>query len=459
MIYKSILDTVGNTPIVELKKVIPKDSPHKFWAKLEYFNPGMSVKDRIALALVEGAEKRGELKPGGTIIEATSGNTGMGLALVAAVKGYKAIFIMPDKISEEKRAALRAFGAKVVITPTAVEPDDPRSYLSVSKKLAEITKGSFLTNQYHNPDNANVHYEKTGPEIWQQTEGKIDVFVAGAGTGGTISGTGRYLKEKNPNVKIMCPDPVGSILYDLFYYKEVKSPPQPYKVEGVGEDMLPDNVHMNVIDDFVQVTDMESFMMTRDIVAKEGICVGPSSAMALVGAIKYSETLKKPSNILVMMADSGRAYLSKAFNDDWLRDNEFLPSPMRLNRVSDLLKKRSKDVKVIFASVGQNVLQVVTLLKENGISQVPVFSDNELVGVLDETDLILPLATGKLKPTEPIIHLVKGSIVWVNENDTLETLSNHFQKGYVALLKDRDDKLFIITKIDLLEFMSEHLGE
>lgn len=459
MIYQNILDTVGNTPIVELKHVVPKDSPHRFWAKLEYFNPGLSVKDRIALALVEGAEKRGELKPGGTIIEATSGNTGMGLALVAAVKGYKAIFIMPDKISEEKRAALRAYGAKVVITPTAVEPEDPRSYLSVSKKLADMTPGSFLTNQYHNPDNVQVHYEKTGPEIWEQTEGKVDVFVAGAGTGGTISGTGRYLKEQKADVKIMCPDPVGSILHDLFYYKEVKSPPQPYKVEGVGEDMLPDNVHMNVIDDFVQVSDLEAFKMTREIVAKEGICVGPSSAMALVGAIKYGEQLEKPSNILIMMADSGRAYLSKAFNDDWLRDNQFLPAPMRLNRVSDLLAQRKNESPVISAKVDHNVLDVVNMLKDNGISQVPVFSDKELVGVLDETDLILPLATGKLKATEPIIHLIKGSIVWVDENDDLESLSNHFQKGFVALLKDKDQALHIITKIDLLEFMSEHLSE
>lgn len=459
MIYKSILDTVGNTPIVELKKVVPPNSIHRYWAKLEYFNPGLSVKDRIALALVEGAEKRGELKPGGTIIEATSGNTGMGLAMVCAVKGYKSIFVMPDKISEEKRAALRAFGSKVVITPTAVEPEDPRSYLSISKKLAEITPNSFLTNQYHNPDNPKVHYESTGPEIWKQTEGKIDVFVAGAGTGGTVSGTGKYLKEKNPKIKVLCPDPVGSILFDLFYYKEVKSPPKPYKVEGVGEDMLPENVHLNVIDDFVQVQDRDSFMMTRELVAKEGICVGPSSAMALVGAIQYGETLKTPSNILVMMADSGRAYLSKAFNDDWLKDNEFLPSPMKLNRVSDLLAKRAKPAPVIFASVDQNVLQVVNLLKDNGISQVPVFSDNKLVGVLDETDLILPLATGRLKPTEPIIHLIKGSIVWVEETDDLDSLSNHFQKGFVALLKDKKDQLHIITKIDLLEFISQHFNE
>ncbi len=457
MIYNSILDTVGNTPIVELKKLVPKNSPHRFWVKLEYFNPGLSVKDRIALALIESAEKRGELKPGGTIIEATSGNTGMGLALVSAVKGYKAVFVMPDKISEEKRAALRAYGAKVIITPTAVEPEDPRSYLSVSKKLTEMTPGGFLANQYHNPDNPKIHYETTGPEIWEQTKGGVDVFVAGAGTGGTISGVGRYLKEKKPDTKIVCPDPVGSILYDLYYNKEIN--PQPYKVEGVGEDMLPDNVHMNIIDAFVQVSDKESFLMTREIVYKEGIFVGPSSAMALVGAFKYSEQLDKPSNLLIMMADSGRAYLSKAFNDDWLKENEFMPSPMKFKKISDLLDFNKNKPSVISANVDQNVLQIVQLFKKHSISYIPVFSDKELVGVLDESDLILPLATGRLKPTEPIIHLIKGSIIWVNEEDTLKSLSEHFQKGFVALLKDQKDKLHIITKIDLLDFITAEFRE
>lgn len=456
MIYNNILDTIGNTPIIKLNKIVPKNSPHTFLVKLEYFNPGMSVKDRIALSLIGGAEKRGDLKPGGTIIEATSGNTGMGLALVAAVKGYKTIFVMPDKISEEKRAALRAFGSKVVITPTAVEPEDPRSYLSVAKKLGEITPNSFITNQYHNPDNAQQHYDTTGPEIWEQTQGHVDVFVAGAGTGGTVSGVGKYLKEKNPNVKILCPDPVGSILYDLFYYKEVKQPPQPYKVEGVGEDMLPDNVHMNVIDDFVQVTDKESFLLVREIVMKEGICVGPSSAMALAGAFKYSEKFKEPKTFLIMMADSGRAYLSKAFNDDWMKDNDFLPSPMRVNTVEDLLARLSQP-NLISAKVGQTVLEVVNLLKENNISQVPVYSDNQIVGILDESDLIFPLATGKLKPQEPIIHLIKGNIIWVDLDDTLENLSNHFQKGFIALVKDTAGKTRLITKIDLLDFMSNFL--
>ncbi len=322
-VYDSVLDRIGNTPVVKLQHVT-QGSKHTFYAKIEYFNPGGSVKDRLAIALVEKAEKRGELKPGGTIIEATSGNTGLGLALVAAVKGYKCIFVMPDKISEEKRAILRAYGARVVITPTAVQPEDPRSYISVAEKLVKHTENCFYANQYHNPDNVSCHYDHTGPEIWKQMDGQIDVFVAGIGTGGTISGVGRYLKEKNPAIHVVCADPVGSILYDLYYHKKVIDPPAPYKVEGVGEDMLPGNTHLKVMDAFVRVTDQESFAMTRRLIAEEALCVGPSSGMALVGAIKYSEKLEKPSNIFVVFPDNGRAYLSKAFNDDWMAENGFM---------------------------------------------------------------------------------------------------------------------------------------
>ncbi|MCX7977558.1 MAG: cysteine synthase family protein [Bdellovibrionaceae bacterium] len=319
----SILELIGGTPIVRLRRVV-ENSPHEFYAKVEYFNPGGSVKDRIGIAMIEAAERRGELKPGGTIVEATSGNTGLGLALVAAAKGYKCIFVMPDKISEEKRAILRAYGAQVVITPTNVDPEDPRSYLSVSKRIYRETPNAFYVNQYHNPDNPKQHYLTTGPEIWDQMKGKIDVFVGGAGTGGTLSGTGKFLKEKNPNIKIVCADPVGSILYDLFYHKKVIDPPQPYKVEGVGEDMLPENVHFDVMDAFVRVTDPEAFKMTRRLVECESLLVGPSSGLALVGAMKFAEQLKKPSRILVLFPDSGRAYLSKAFNDKWLVENGIL---------------------------------------------------------------------------------------------------------------------------------------
>ncbi len=322
-IYNSLLETIGETPIVRLHRVVDQ-SPHEFYAKMESFNPGGSVKDRIAIAMIEAAEKRGELKPGGTIVEATSGNTGLGLVFVSAAKGYKCIFVMPDKISEEKRAILRAFGAKVVITPTAVGPEDPRSYLSVSHKIAKHTPNCFYANQYHNPDNTNRHYQNTGPEIWQQMDKKIDVFVAGAGTGGTISGVGKYLKEQNKNVKIICADPIGSILYDLYYHKRVIDPPKPYKVEGVGEDMLPDNVHLNVIDGFEQVNDQEAFKMTRRLISEEAMCVGPSSGMALVGALKFSKKLQTPAKILVVFPDNGRAYLSKAFNDQWLIENDLV---------------------------------------------------------------------------------------------------------------------------------------
>lgn len=320
-VFENLLDAVGNTPLVKLGKVAPQGSRHTFWAKLETANPGGSVKDRIAIEIIESAERRGDLKPGGTIVEATSGNTGLGLAMVAAIKGYKSIFVMPDKISEEKRAILRAYGSEVIITPTGVEPEDPRSHYSVTAKLAKEIPGAFCTNQYHNPDNVKVHYKTTGPELWNQLGPKLDVFVAGAGTGGTISGVGKFLKEKNPAVKIVLADPIGSILYDLFYHKKVMTPPAPYKVEGVGEDMLPDNVHFDVMDSVVQVDDKSAFKMTKEIISKEGMCVGPSSALALVAAIEYSKKLEKPSNIVVLFPDSGRAYLSKAFNDQWLKEN------------------------------------------------------------------------------------------------------------------------------------------
>ncbi len=322
-ISNDILATIGNTPLIRLNKVT-KDSPHQFLAKVEYFNPGGSVKDRIGLSMIEAAEKRGHLKPGGTIVEATAGNTGLGLAIAAAVKGYKCIFVLPAKMSEEKRAMLKAYGARVIITPTGVEPEDPMSHYSVAKRISEQTPNCLYTNQYHNPDNFDVHYKVTGPELWNQTKGEIDAFVAGVGTGGTLSGVGKYLKEKNPNVKIICADPIGSILFDLYHHGKVVDAPAPYKVEGVGEDMLPDNCHLKTFDGFEKVNDEDSFKMTRRLVEEEGICVGPSSALILVAAMRYASKLTKPSKIVVLMPDSGKAYLSKAFNDQWMVENGFM---------------------------------------------------------------------------------------------------------------------------------------
>lgn len=330
-ISENILSTIGSTPLVRLNQIIKKNSKishHQFFAKIEYFNPGGSTKDRIALALIEAAEKRGELKPGGTIVEATAGNTGLGLALVAAVKGYKCIFVLPAKMSEEKRAMLRAYGARVVITPMGVEPENPMSHYSVAKKIAtqlkEKTNNCFYANQYHNLDNLEAHYNVTAPELWNQTNGEIDYFVAGVGTGGTLSGVAKYLKEKNPNIKILCTDPVGSILYDLFYHGRIVDPPGSYKVEGVGEDMLPDNCKLKLYDDFIKVNDLEAFTITRQLVIDEGLCVGPSSALILAGAMKFAEKITRPSKFIVMMPDSGKSYLSKAFNDRWMFENGFL---------------------------------------------------------------------------------------------------------------------------------------
>lgn len=322
--FQDLISMIGNTPIVKLNKVTKQFPQHEFYAKLESFNPGGSVKDRLGLALIEGAEKRGELKPGGTIVEATSGNTGLGLALISAIRGYKCIFVMPDKISEEKRAILRAYGAKVVITPTAVEPEDPRSYLSVARKIVENTPNCFYANQYHNPDNTEMHYRTTGPEIWRQTDGQLDAIVGGMGTGGTLSGCGKYLREKKKDLQVVCADPVGSILYDLFYNGKIVDPPAPYKVEGVGEDMLPENVHLKVMTAFERVSDKESFEMTRKLIEQEAMCVGPSSAMALVGAMKFAAKQTKPMKILTIFPDNGRAYLSKAFNDKWMSENGFV---------------------------------------------------------------------------------------------------------------------------------------
>lgn len=322
-VYSNITQLVGNTPIVELKKAVPS-GPHRFFAKLEYMNPGGSVKDRVGLSIIEEAEKRGDLKPGGTIVEATSGNTGMGLAMVAAVKGYKCIFVMTDKVSKEKQDILSAYGAKLVITRGDVAPEHPESYVNVSKKIASDTPNSFLANQFNNPDNPKIHYKMTGPELWEQMDHKVDVFVGGAGTGGTISGVGRFLKEKNKNIKVILADPVGSILFDLYYHKKIITPAAPYKVEGVGEDWLPDNIHFDVMDGVEQVEDKAAFRLTKDLVSKEGICVGPSAGMALVAAIQYSKKITQPSNILVLFPDGGKAYLSKAFNDQWLKDNNLI---------------------------------------------------------------------------------------------------------------------------------------
>ena len=322
MIYENILECIGKTPIVRLNR-LAKEIPFDVFVKVECLNHGSSIKDRIALKLVNEAEKRGELKPGGTIVEATSGNTGMGLAMVAAVRGYKAIFVMPDKMSSEKIRALEAFGAKVVVTPTNVEPDDPRSYYCVSRQIAKDTPNSFYANQYHNPDNPQAHYESTGPEIWEQTEGKITAYIAGMGTGGSISGTARFLKEKNPAIKVIGIDPIGSVFKTLKDTGKMGEA-HPYLVEGVGEDFVPSTIDMNIIDEVIQVDDREAFLMTRQLVQREGLFVGGSCGLAVAGALKWASKESSKHFPVVILPDSGSRYMSKIFNDDWMREKGML---------------------------------------------------------------------------------------------------------------------------------------
>ncbi len=319
-VHKTILEVIGNTPLVRLNKVSQGLKP-TILAKLENLNPGGSVKDRIGVAMVEQAEKKGLLRPGGTIIEPTSGNTGVGLAMVASVKGYKMIFVMPDKMSDEKRSILRAYGAKVVVTPTNVPPESPEHYTKVAEKLAQETPHSYMPNQYENRANPDAHYQTTGPEIWRQTEGKVDVFVCSMGTGGTITGTGRFLKEKKKSLKVVGADPEGSIFYQRFHGQKVD--PHQYKVEGIGEDFMPGTLDMSIVDDVIQVSDTDSFRMSRRLAQEEGIMVGGSGGTAVQAAMRVAERLDERKTIVTLLPDTGRNYLSKLFSDKWMREQGF----------------------------------------------------------------------------------------------------------------------------------------
>jgi len=320
-VHKTILDVIGDTPLIRLNKVSQGRKP-TILAKLENLNPGGSVKDRIGIAMIEQAEEKGLLKPGGTIIEPTSGNTGVGLAMVAAVKGYKMIFVMPDKMSEEKRSILRAYGAKVVVTPTNVPPESAEHYTKVAERLTKETLHSYMPNQYENRANPDAHYRTTGPEIWRQTEGKIDVFVCGMGTGGTITGIGRFLKEKKKNLKVVGADPEGSIFYPR--YHRHREEPHQYKVEGIGEDFMPGTMDLSIVDDVIQVSDRDAFRMARRLAQEEGILVGGSGGTAVYAAVKVAEHLPEDKTIVTLLPDTGRNYLSKLFSDQWMKEQGFL---------------------------------------------------------------------------------------------------------------------------------------
>jgi cystathionine beta-synthase len=448
----NILESVGHTPIVKLQKVA-RHVQADIYVKCEYLNPAGSMKDRVAMNIVADAERRGLLRAGGTIIEATSGNTGMGLAMVAAVRGYACIFVMPDKMSQEKIASLRAFGAKVVICPTAVDPEDPRSYYSVSRRLVEETAGAFYANQYHNPANPEAHYVSTAPEIWEQTGGEIDVFAAGMGTGGTISGCGRYFKERKPGFKIVGVDPIGSLYYE--YVKTGRlTKPFSYYVEGIGEDFLPSTMNLELLDEIARVDDKECFLMTRRLTREEGIFCGGSGGAAVAGAIKYAERSGKKENILVLLPDGASKYLSKIFNDDWMRQNGFLDEPDPLGTVADILA-RGKGRRLISARRGEPIHHVISLMREHSISQVPVVDDEgRMIGMTAEADLLRHLvAEGKLD--DPVDPLIESDYATVTPATRVVLLRNIFNDAKLVVVKEGDRVAGIITKIDLIEYLAE----
>jgi cystathionine beta-synthase len=457
-IYDNIIETLGNTPLVRLHHVT-SEVKAEVLAKVEYFNPGGSVKDRIGMAIIEDAERAGRIKPGGTIIESTSGNTGVGLAIAAILKGYKCIFVMADKQSEEKRSLLRAFGARVVVCPTAVEPDDPRSYYSVANRLVAETPNSILANQYHNPINPLVHYENTGPEIWRQVGGKIDVFVATMGTGGTISGTGKYLKEQNPDIQIVGVDPVGSILYHYFKTGEMGEA-HSYRVEGFGEDFVPTATDFSVVTDMVQVNDRESFHMARRLVREEGIFCGGSSGSAVAGALKYIQQagLGEEKRVVVLLPDGGSRYLSKIFNDDWMREYGYFGQVRCPGTASDVLRVKGRH-ELITVKPDDRMNDVIGLMKQHSISQAPVMSEGHLVGIVREVDLLnhMLMSSHEHTPAETIAETVYSSVSSVGPEASIEDLMSLFTGGadvVMVLAGNGKGTPGILTKIDVLDYVA-----
>jgi cystathionine beta-synthase len=447
---KNILETIGNTPMVQLNKLVEK-LPATVLAKIETFNPGNSIKDRMAIKMIEDAEKDGRLKPGGTIIEGTSGNTGMGLAIAAVVKGYKCIFTTTDKQSKEKVDALKALGAEVVVCPTDVDPEDPRSYYSVSSRLEKEVPNSWKPNQYDNPSNAQAHYESTGPEIWEQTEGKVTHLVVGVGTGGTITGTGKYLKEKNPNIKVWGIDTYGSVFKK---YKETgifdKNEIYPYVTEGIGEDFLPENVDFSIIDHFEKVTDKDAAVMTREISRKEGIFVGNSAGAAMAGLMQMADKLTKDDVVVVIFHDHGTRYLGKMFNDDWMKMKGYLD-------VKGLTAKElvggSQGLELKTLEQSETVSAATKLMRDFDFSQVPVTKNGRMVGSINETYIYSMLVKDPGCKDTVLEKIMQPAFPFVDISTPAESLAAMLtNENPAVLVKDfKTDSTFIITRHDVLK--------
>ncbi|MSR36120.1 MAG: pyridoxal-phosphate dependent enzyme [Gemmatimonadetes bacterium] len=454
----SVLELVGGTPLVRLHRVVD-GARTPVYGKCEFMNPGGSVKDRIGQAMIDDAERKGLLKRGGTIVEATSGNTGLALAMAAASKGYRCIFTMPDKMSQEKVKLLRAFGAEVVITPTAVPPDHPEHYMMRAQAIAADTPGAVLANQFYNPANPDAHYHSTGPELWEQSDGRITHFLAGAGTGGTISGTGRFLKDKNPAVKIVGVDPEGSVLATVFHTGEMIQG-RPYKVEGLGNDKLPGALDLGVVDDYVTVSDGDAFRMTRRLAREEGLFAGGSSGLILYAAVALAKEIDDPEAFVVAtLADWGERYLSKLYDDDWMRDNGFLERPRR-RTVSDLVRAKAEGTpSLISVQPTTSVRMALSTLSSHGVSQLPVLLDGECVGSVSEERLMAGVIETPELLDRPVESVMDGPYPVVDAHIDLEEATRLFSRSNAAcLVKSEGGFSGIVTRYDVVRSLAQGAG-
>jgi cystathionine beta-synthase len=452
MIYNSIIETIGNTPMVKLN-ALARGIQGTILAKVEYFNPGNSTKDRMALKMIVDAEKAGKLKPGGTIIEGTSGNTGMGLALTAVAKGYRCIFTMADKQSQEKINILKAIGAEVIVCPTNVAPDDPRSYYSVARKLNQDIPNSIYPNQYDNPSNTAAHYETTGPEIWAQTEGKVTHYVATVGTGGSMCGTAKFLKEQNPALVTVGIDTYGSVFKK---YKETgifdENEIYPYLTEGFGEDILPKNVNFDVIDQFIKVTDKDGAIMARRLSREEGLFVGWSSGSAVHGALEYArEHLKKNDTMVILLPDHGTRYLAKVYNDQWMKDHGFLET-REFSTARDIIVNRNGKDSLFTVSKSSRISEAILLMNREGIDQIPVIEQDQFVGSVSSASLLEKIIHDPQLQQKQVGDVMDKPMLFVAPDSTLDVLSSLLNKENKAVLvRDDTEKVHIITQHDVLK--------
>jgi cystathionine beta-synthase len=442
--FQNVLETVGRTPLIRLNRTASNLAPQIF-AKVESFNPGGSAKDRVAISMIDDAERRGLLRPGGTIIEATAGNTGLGLAMVAAVRGYRCIFVLPDKMSEDKVRLLRAYGAEVVITLTNVPPDSDESYNGVANRLAREIEGAWRAGQFTNLSNPQAHYEQTGPEIWEQTKGRVTVFVAAAGTGGTLSGVGRYLKEKNPHIRVIGADIEGSILSG--------GKPGAWKVEGIGEDFVPSTLNAQVIDQWIRVSDAESFSMARRVAREEGILLGGSSGTCLTAAFRYAASCSQDDMIVALCSDTGRNYLSKMYDDRWMGQNGFLDIAPEKTTAGDLLALLGREEKLIYLRPSDSLQSAAEIFRKFGISQLPIIEDGKMIGAVQEITIVYALHRDLEASKVSLREVMARPMPQVDAGVLLEEVYRILLAGNPAVMVVRDGKLDdLITRADLMEY-------